>query len=229
MFRVQFQCVSPSVYPVRVEPRPARPRRWTEECTAILVNLIDVTGTNAVTAITLADGAERTVRTTNVLTWTHGASLVLPTGANITSAPGDYWTFRGHGTGVTRMTGHQRASGKPLAQDVVFSVSPFVSSDTAYTNGATVLIPHGLATAQLLVQVMMVCQSADAGYTAGQVILRGSGEDQSNVGVTVVFDATNVGLVIAASGVAAVNLGGGYGITVLDATKWKFRVSAFPY
>lgn len=77
-------------------------------------NAVDVTGTTAVTAITLADGAERTVRTTGILTWTNGASLVLPTSANITTAAGDYWTFRGYATGVVRMTGYQLASGLPL-------------------------------------------------------------------------------------------------------------------
>ena len=74
-------------------------------------NLVDVTGTTTITAITLADGAERTVRFTGALTLTNGASLVLPGGANITAAAGDFATFRGYAAGVVRCSGYVKASG----------------------------------------------------------------------------------------------------------------------
>jgi hypothetical protein len=78
-------------------------------------NLVDVTGTTAITAITLAQGASRTVRFTGALTLTNGASLVLPTGANITTANGDFATFRGYAGGVVRCVAYTRADGTPLA------------------------------------------------------------------------------------------------------------------
>lgn len=74
-------------------------------------NLVDVTGTTTITAITLADGYERTVRFTGVLTLTNGASLVLPSGANITTAAGDFAIFRGYWAGVVRCVSYVRASG----------------------------------------------------------------------------------------------------------------------
>lgn len=77
-------------------------------------NVVDVTGTTPITAITLADGAERTVRFTGALVLTNGASLVLPTGANITTVAGDYAVFRGYAAGVVRCTDYQRADGTPL-------------------------------------------------------------------------------------------------------------------
>ncbi len=77
-------------------------------------NLIDVTGTTTITAITLADGAERTVRFTSALTLTNGASLVLPGGANITTAAGDFAVFRGYASSIVRCVNYVRASGKAV-------------------------------------------------------------------------------------------------------------------
>lgn len=65
-------------------------------------DLVDVTGTTSITAITLAEGVEKTVRFTGALTLTNGASLVLPGSANITTAAGDFATFRGYASSVVR-------------------------------------------------------------------------------------------------------------------------------
>lgn len=65
-------------------------------------DLIDVTGTNTITAITLPNGAERMLRFTGALTLTNGASLVLPRGANITTAAGDFAIVRGYASNVVR-------------------------------------------------------------------------------------------------------------------------------
>ena len=80
-------------------------------------NVVDVTGAVTCTAITLSDGHERTVRTTGIMVFTNGASLVLPGGANVTSAAGDYYTFRGYAAGVVRCTAIELASGRPLKVD----------------------------------------------------------------------------------------------------------------
>lgn len=77
-------------------------------------NLVDVTGTTTITAVTLSEGRERTIRFTGVLTFTNGASLVLPGGANITTAAGDYAVLRGYAAGVVRCVVYERASGAPL-------------------------------------------------------------------------------------------------------------------
>lgn len=78
-------------------------------------DLIDVTGTTAITAITLSDGRIRFVRFAGALTLTHGASLVLPTAANITTAAEDFAIFRGYAAGVVRCIVYSKADGKPLA------------------------------------------------------------------------------------------------------------------
>lgn len=81
-------------------------------------DIVDVTGTTTINAITLADGLERQVRFTGALTLTNGASLVLPGGANITTAAGDVATFRGYASSVVRCTGYQRANGQPVVGGV---------------------------------------------------------------------------------------------------------------
>lgn len=77
-------------------------------------DLIDVTGTTTITAITLSEGHERTVRFTGILTLTHGASLVLPGAASITTAAGDTAVFRGYAAGVVRCVVYSKASGKSV-------------------------------------------------------------------------------------------------------------------
>jgi|GEM_PF-2267918 len=77
-------------------------------------DLVDVTGTTTITAITLTQGRSRTVRFTGALTLTHGASLVLPGGANITTAAGDFAIFRGYASSVVRCVSYFRANGTPV-------------------------------------------------------------------------------------------------------------------
>lgn len=82
-------------------------------------NLVDVTGTTAITGITLSDGHKRTVRFTDTLTLTNGANLVLLGGANIVTAAGDYAEFYGYAAGVVRMMSFSRAA--TLAQPMLVS------------------------------------------------------------------------------------------------------------
>ena len=87
----------------------------TVDLNAATGNFLHITGTTAITTVTLGQGRERTVVFDGALTLTNGASLILPTGANITTAAGDVAVFRGEGTGVTRCVAYTRASGQPIA------------------------------------------------------------------------------------------------------------------
>lgn len=80
-------------------------------------NFVDVTGTTTITALgTVQAGTQRTVRFAGALTLTHNAvSLILPTGANITTAAGDVATFRSLGSGNWVCVAYTRASGLALA------------------------------------------------------------------------------------------------------------------
>jgi hypothetical protein len=91
-------------------------------------NLVDVTGTTTITAITLSDGYERTVRFTGILTLTHGASLVLPSGASITTAAGDFAVFRGYAAGVVRCVAYTRADGTAVGSSGASAGTGLVSA-----------------------------------------------------------------------------------------------------
>lgn len=75
---------------------------------------LSLTGTTTVTAITLAVGQERTCHCGGAFILTHGASLILPGAANITTVAGDVFVVRGEAAGVVRVVNYMRASGAPL-------------------------------------------------------------------------------------------------------------------
>jgi hypothetical protein len=109
-------------------------------------NLVDVTGTTTITAITLSEGHERTVRFTGILTLTNGASLVLPGGANIVTAAGDYAVFRGYAAGVVRCTAYQRAAAAPNAAASDTGRGPIeiaVQSEMEAASSTTVAVTPG--------------------------------------------------------------------------------------
>jgi hypothetical protein len=75
----------------------------TVDLDAATSNLVEITGTTTITGITLADGATRLVRFAGALTLTNGASLILPGGANITTAAGDWAIIVGKASGVVEV------------------------------------------------------------------------------------------------------------------------------
>ncbi|HWT21690.1 MAG TPA: hypothetical protein VN280_22540 [Variovorax sp.] len=83
---------------------------------AAAANTINITGTTTITAFdSIAAGAIRRVIFAAALTLTHNAtSLILPTGANITTAAGDAAEFVSLGSGNWKCIGYTRASGAPL-------------------------------------------------------------------------------------------------------------------
>lgn len=82
---------------------------------------VNITGTTGITAVTLAQGREATVKFAGILTITNGASLINVSAANITTAAGDIAVFRGEAGGVVRMTDYVRASGTSLISAGGFS------------------------------------------------------------------------------------------------------------
>lgn len=95
-------------------------------------NFVHVTGTVAITAITLAQGAERTVVFDGALVLTNGASLLLPGAANITTAAGDVAIFRGDAAGVVRCVSYTPVSGKSVSGGTAYRLR-VLGSGTTYT------------------------------------------------------------------------------------------------
>jgi hypothetical protein len=88
----------------------------TTDIGAATSNYVIVSGTTTITALgTIAQGAERIVRFSGVLILTHDATtMILLSGANITTAVGDIATFISEGSGNWRMTDYVRANGTAL-------------------------------------------------------------------------------------------------------------------
>lgn len=93
-------------------------------------DFVDVTGTTPITAITLADGVEKTVRFTGILLLTDGASLVLPGSVTIRTAAGDIAVFRGDASSVVRCVSYQRDGSQPYVQHVRKTADETVNNST---------------------------------------------------------------------------------------------------
>jgi hypothetical protein len=160
-------------------------------------DIVDVTGITTITAITLADGAERKVRFTGALTLTHGASLVLPGLANITTADGDFAVFRGYAAGVVRCTAYQKASGEAVTPGV-FTV-PYDSGNQTISTSGQLVLPHGLGAIPKIVMFTAKCLTAELGFSVGDELYLGGGGNAYNgagssnrQGFSASFDATNI-------------------------------------
>ena len=111
-------------------------------------------------------------------------------------------------------------------------IKSFTSSDQSITSGGLLTLAHSLGASPAFVQLELVCQTGELGWTAGNVtpinvsIMSGSA---SNSGSAVYWDSTNVYIRIGS------NSGSSYDIIRKDTgarsgitnTNWKLRVKAF--
>lgn len=128
-------------------------------------DLVDVTGTTTITAITLAEGEQRTVRFTGALTLTHGASLVLPGGANITTAAGDFAVFRGYAAGVVRCVVYTKASGVSVVAAEAGAITAAMLASSLDLSAKTLTLPANGSRAGEVVQVVNTQTGAYAAFT----------------------------------------------------------------
>lgn len=108
---------------------------------------VDVTGTTTITGLgTIAAGIVRTVRFTGALTLTHNAtSLILPGGANITTAANDRAIFRSLGSGNWLCVAYIKASGLPVVLGGTATSDITMSSATMiWSKGADVASANAL-------------------------------------------------------------------------------------
>lgn len=121
----------------------------TTDIGAEAANTISVTGTTTITALgTIASGARRTVIFAGILTLTHnGTSLILPTGANITTAAGDVAHFVSLGSGNWRCVGYMRADGSSLvaaSKVIQVACSDLTTSISAGATKASFRMPYAM-------------------------------------------------------------------------------------
>jgi hypothetical protein len=137
---------------------------------------VHVTGTTTITALgTIQAGTERVVVFDGILTLTHNAtSLILPTGASITTAAGDAAFFRSEGSGNWRCVSYMRASGAPLAGgagagDVVGPVSSVDDRIATFDGTTGKLLQDGGKTINEVRthSIIVACSDETTNLTAG--------------------------------------------------------------
>lgn len=104
-------------------------------------NYVHITGTTTITSFGTATqaGITRTLVFDDALTLTHNASaIVLPTGANITTAAGDTAVFVADTTSIWECVEYMRASGQPLA---VVSLAQGGTGQTSASSAINALLP----------------------------------------------------------------------------------------
>jgi len=98
-------------------------------------NYFDITGTTAITSIgTLGIGTVVKLHFDGILTLTHHATdLILPSGANITTAAGDEAEFAEYATGDFRCTNYTKASGGSIVKSYLQIQSANIAAATDST------------------------------------------------------------------------------------------------
>lgn len=143
-------------------------------------NVVDVTGaTGPVTAITLSQGHWRFVRFTGAPTLTNGASLVLPGGADITAAAGDYALFIGYAAGVVRCAMYVPAS----AAGLLFRLTDPAADRILFWDDSAGANAH-LALSGLTITGTTLAVDAATDTAAGKVELATTAEVQTGTDTT---------------------------------------------
>ncbi|WP_426196198.1 hypothetical protein [Massilia sp. DWR3-1-1] len=107
---------------------------------AVVGGVVDVAGVAMINAIVLREGQTRTVRFTGASQLVHSAALQLVGGANITTAAGDFASFRGYAAGVTRCMYYSFGTPPALSVASVNKVqitAPAVSAVLTIASGKT--------------------------------------------------------------------------------------------
>ena len=110
-------------------------------------NYFDVTGTTTITSINTTGGVGTLIKLhfDGVLVLTHDATdLILPSGANITTAAGDEAEFIEYATGKYRCTNYSKASGEAVVGGAGAGATGGGSDEVFYENGQTVTTNYEL-------------------------------------------------------------------------------------
>lgn len=195
-------------------------------------NSFDVTGTTAITSIAttgnIGTGIKLHFNDAVLLTY-DATNLVLPGGANITTAAGDEFEFEEYAAGDWRVTGYALANGKAIAESASFTES-FTSSNQTITAAGSLAVAHSLSAEPTLIQLRLICTDAggEHGYSQNDEVVTGPGQPSINRGMAIVPDATNVNIRFgsAAASISITDKSSGATAAITN-TKWALIIKAW--
>lgn len=157
---------------------------------------VNITGTTTITAFDSVDaGIKRFVKFAGALTLTHNAtSLILPGGANITTAAGDTAIFVSEGSGNWRCLGYLKADGTA----VVATIAATQSDQETATSTTTYVSPGRQQFHPSAAKVWIKCDAAgsiQASYNVTSITDDGTGL----VTVTIATDFSSANYAITAT------------------------------
>lgn len=191
--------------------------------TAITGRKVNITGTTAITAITLEIGQTRLVRFSGILTLTYNAtSLIVPGSANITTAAGDYCEVLGTAAGV-EVYNYIRASGQAVVPSVISK--SYVSTEQALPSGGSNLsLTHALGTVPTLARAVLRCKVSENGWNPGDEI-NVTGDRADNWNYQVTANSTNVIVTIGGNGYSIYDTSGAQAF--INSGNWRFIIYAY--
>lgn len=183
---------------------------------------INITGTTAITAFTVAAGQTYFVRFNAALTLTNNASIVTQSGANITTAAGDTCILRATAANVVEVLAYT-----PFAYPFL---REYESAEQTITAGGLVTLAHTLGAIPRMWSYFYVCKTAEAGYSVGDLLMPAFTPDAGpGAGIynhVVSADITNIYARCATSGIATVDKSTG-GLVIITVAKWRLIVRAW--
>ncbi|MBL8712262.1 MAG: hypothetical protein JNM12_05135 [Alphaproteobacteria bacterium] len=204
---------------------------------------VEVSGTTTITALGTSTGRNHVwVKFQSALTLTHNAtSLILPTGANITTAAGDVAEFVRVTGGNWQCLGYHPASGKPVAATArgdmpAGAVIQSVSATYASNADLSTTIPNDDTIPQNTegTEVVTVSITPTSASSTIEIEFRGMGAASGSANlVAALFKDSGANALAASTGIAgSVNLPGPIGIIYQEsagstsARTYKIRVGA---
>ena len=171
-------------------------------------------------AVNITGDLGMTGKVNTAATASGGAGLNIPHGTAPSSPTnGDLWS--------TTSGSFSRINGVTRRCDT-FGLE-FTSTDQTITSGGALTLAHSLGVAPKIVICQLVCQTGEAGYTAGDVLDFPNGPvGTANKGLSVVGDSTNINIRFggAASSFDVLDKSSGAAAALTNAN-WKLRVKAW--
>lgn len=131
--------------------------------------------------------------------------------ANAAQLASDYANLAGR---VTTLEG----IGKPLTKE-------YISPEQVITAGGTINLTHGLGAKPKLVEAVLICKTAEQGYSVGEEVSAHNDSTSGSFNFSVGRDSTTIRCICGAAGIAATNTAGNYiGLTTAN---WRLIVRAW--